>query len=467
MDTAWDQERSVPPTDMVTKTKFAMLCGQTELEREFNIDDPDCELALGGATWCEDKVFTKQMMCNDTFLNVTLNEDPRERLLELKRSLDTFKVNNVPADEWAVVKKAGSENRAFLQSMGGLSSEDAEGCVWALSFYTGSNYDKAVRSASLAFRQNNLVLSGQWTKEQEEDFKLRMGPVSYYLVRALCVLPAYWGLVTRCGDLGAEDLALYKPGHLVTWFQWASCKKGAEAAGAFARKNTRFVIWSISGRYIDAFSNFGKNCGRNEDEVLLLPGSRFLVLKVETIPQGDGSQTVIYMRQLELGITKGLPLLWVDDHILNPDKEMKREMDMAQVRRQQDHVIKFILKPSTALALAFLRSPWGRCHAQNEESHLRIMSDMGRPAEEDGGKAGARLVKAIATDLASEGLDFDCRILIFTSSVSRGEAVLKEFDVAGRAEVTASASVATRFAAFDFAEAEAHKAQAAGKCTVC
>lgn len=445
MASAWDQERSMPPTSRVTKTNFAMLCGQTELVRDFGIEDPNSELALADSTWCEDKVFSKEMMCNDTFLNVTLSEDPVERLREMKQSLDTFKVGGKSADEWEVVEKVGDRNCALLETQGGLTKEDAQGCIWALSFYTGSNYTKAVRSASLAFRQNNLVHQAGWDEDKVANFKRRMGPVSYYLVRALCVLPAYWGVITRCGDLGADDLSLYMPGHLVTWFQWSSCKKGSGAASAFAGKNTRFIIWSIAGRHIDDFSNFGKNCGGREDEVLLLPGSRFLVLKVE---QDEGGKTTIHMRQVELGITKGLPLLWVDDHILNPNKEMKLEMDMAQVRRQQDHVIKFILKESTDLALAFLRSPWGRCHSSNDESNLRILSDMGRPKEEDGHRAGGHLVKAITTDLVSEGLVFDCNILIFTSSVSKGQSVLNELDVEGRVGITATPSVATRFAAF-------------------
>lgn len=445
MATAHRDESTAPPSHLVTKTKFAMLCGQSTLDGEYDIHDPNSEMCLANSTWCEEQMFTEEMLCNDTFFNASIKETPAERKVDMEASLAHFPgQENRPASQWKIMELKGDENCQLLQQAGGLAPEDAWGCACALSFYTGDNYTKAVRSASLNFRQNNLACS-TWSAEKLSEFKSRMSIVSYYLMRALCVLPAYWGPVVRCAQLGAEDLALYEPGNLVTWFQWSSCKKGFGAAGAFAKQNTTFKIWSISGRHIDTFSNFGTPCGKHEDEVLLLPGSRFLVLKVDNSP----THTTIHMRQVELGITKGLPLLWVDDHILDHTREMKKEMEKAQTLRQSEHVIKYILKPSTALAIAYLRSPFGRCHANNSDTRLRIMSDMGRPAEPDGDRAGANLVKALRQDLRDEGLGLECPVLIFTSSESKGKQALKDLGVEGAAEVTVSARLATRFASFE------------------
>lgn len=158
---------------------------------------------------------------------------------------------------------------------------------------------------------------------------------------------------------------------------------------------------------------------------------------------------MIFLRQLELGITKGLPLLWVDDHILEENAEMKAELYDAQKRRSQDHVIKFILKPSTDLAMAYLRSPFGRCHLAHADSKLRILSDMSRRPEEDGRRAGAHFVKKLQDESLS-----NFPVMIFTGDRTEGRRKLEEVGVAevDAIYVTDDSAEAVRFASWEARE---------------
>ena len=105
-----------------------------------------------------------------------------------------------------------------------------------------------------------------------------------------------------------------------------------------------------------------------------MPFTRLLVLRVDIEGSGKARKYTIHCREVELAITHGLPLLWVDDNIHKPNDEMKRLMERAMVDAGRE--IKFILKPSTELALAFLRSWFGHRAAANPK--FRIMSDMNR-----------------------------------------------------------------------------------------
>ncbi|CAJ1403595.1 unnamed protein product [Effrenium voratum] len=107
----------------------------------------------------------------------------------------------------------------------------------------------------------------------------------------------------------------------------------------------------------------------------------------------ESNYTEIHCRELELGITAvsaGSPLLWVDDEIFNEDFSMQGLMQDAQT--QTCNEVKFILKPSTELAEAYLQSPFGQHHLARPDSALRVMSDMTRHGD---GRAGAKLVKML------------------------------------------------------------------------
>ncbi|CAE7237977.1 Scn4a, partial [Symbiodinium natans] len=201
---------------------------------------------------------------------------------------------------------------------------------------------------------------------------------------------------------------------VVTWTQFSSSSKTKEGSKAFRGRNTKVIIYSQKGRYIDQFSNYSKRVDSrfDEEEVLFLPFTRLLVLKSGLEPaHGGDTQFVVYCRELELGITRviggtpcGLPLLWVDDNIHEETFEMKEHMQKAQICHRQE--IKFILKRSTELALAYMKSPFGQSHFEN--SNLRVTSDMTR---DDDREAGAKLA------LALEELNFQGPMMIFTGSM--------------------------------------------------
>ncbi len=90
--------------------------------------------------------------------------------------------------------------------------------------------------------------------------------------------------------------------------------------------------------------------------MLFLPHSTFFVFKHEV--QFHGTQHTIYMRQVELGLSKW-SVLWVDDRIFDENWENKAHMESAAARALNLNV-HFIPKSSTASALTFLRSPFGQ-----------------------------------------------------------------------------------------------------------
>merc|ERR1719350_1477180 len=153
-------------------------------------------------------------------------------------------------------------------------------------------------------------------------------------------------------------------------------------------------------------------------------------------------------------MTTGFPLLWVDDLIWDDVQEMKGEVDAAQRLRSRSHIIKFILKPSTRLAMAFIHSQFGELLKKNKS--FRIMSDMSRPQEEDGLCAGANFVKK----LEAEGVVR--QTLIFTSDARAGLDKLKSKGIARECEhavkynkdaqniqVTTDPQIAINFASFE------------------
>ena len=111
----------------------------------------------------------------------------------------------------------------------------------------------------------------------------------FYLVQGLSLIKFYWGTVSRRVQLSDEELADYKSGVLISWIQFSSSMKGTSAPTVFQGRNTEFTIQSLTGRGIQEFSNFPQ-----EDEVLFLPHSSFMVLKVKVI----GSINYIHMEQV-------------------------------------------------------------------------------------------------------------------------------------------------------------------------
>ncbi|UJR08753.1 hypothetical protein I4U23_013010 [Adineta vaga] len=307
----------------------------------------------------------------------------------------------------------------FLEK--GLALNDAQGAAFALSFYTGTKSESVSRGASLIARQANGEVIETKTKEEMNEAAI----ILFYLVKALSHVPYYWGYVTRACQLTDAELKLYAPGCLITWIQFSSSKRGKEVAGGFnfAHRNTYFKIYSLTGRPIGQFSNFGKE----EDEVLFLPHSTFFVFKHEM--GFHGTQHTIYMRQVELGLSKW-SVLWVDDRIFVENWENKAHMESAATRALNMNV-HFIPKSSTESALAFLRSPFGQ--RLKNKSIFRIVTDMNRENEKPVHNASARLIKAIRK------LGFKNECLVFTSDQQNAEKIIAfELSSAEQQNVTIS-----------------------------
>ncbi|CAF0974226.1 unnamed protein product [Adineta steineri] len=272
------------------------------------------------------------------------------RYYENRRGIN---VDNVIAEHDA---RAAQSYSFFVRK--GLSEDESLAAAFAISFYTGSKSEACSRGASLIARQ----------------------------IKALSHILYYWGYVTRACQLKDEELQIYTAGALITWIQFSSSKKGKKVASNadFAGRNTFFKIYSLTGRPIKEFSNYPE-----EDEVLFLPHSTFLVFKHVT--SHHGSQHTIYMRQVELGLS-AWSILWVDDNIFNPEWENKKHMEYASAKELNKNV-HFIPKSSTENALSFLRSPFGQI--LKNRNTFRIVTDMHRSNEQSPHNAGSRLIKAL------------------------------------------------------------------------
>lgn len=287
-----------------------------------------------------------------------------------------------------------------------LPADEAKALAFALSFYTGTKSEACNRGASLFARQANGMLIEAETEEEIKEAAIIM----YYLVKALSYIPYHWGYVTRTCQLTFDELQIYMPGCLITWIQFSSSKKGKKGlqTDAFKDRNTLFKIFSLTGRPIKEFSNYPE-----EDEVLFLPHSTFLVFN-RIVDSSEGKQ-VIYMRQVELGLCKW-SVLWVDDHIYDPEWGNKEHMEYAAVKAL-DMNVHFIPKLSTDAALSFLRSSFGQ-RLKNQDN-FRIVTDMHRDNEHPAHNAGTRLIKAIRQ------MGFKNKCLIFVYNVEKTKETLR------------------------------------------
>jgi hypothetical protein len=286
----------------------------------------------------------------------------------------------------------GVRSSAYFREKG-MNDNDAMACGFVLSFCTGSNvYQTVNRGASIIARHGN----GEATALEQTDKFREASLIMYYLIKALANIDFYWGVAARAVTLDFKELEDYKPGNLVTWIQFSSSKKGYDPPPNFASRNTIFIIYSLTGRCIENFSNFAE-----EEEVLFPPHSTFLVNHVEKKLTG---QNYIYMRQIELGLCK-YSVMWVDDYIFFDWWENKEYMEKASTVGTEVNV-HFIPKASTDSAVAFLRSDFGQ-RLKNKDT-FRIVTDMTRDEEVPPDNAGARLLVAIRE------LGFNNQCLVFT-----------------------------------------------------
>ncbi|CAF1409831.1 unnamed protein product [Adineta steineri] len=275
----------------------------------------------------------------------------------------------------------------------GISKDEAKACAMAIAFYSGGYSALVSTSANYVCRMERKVAE-LYTDEEKLNSDALM--VMYYLIKGLSRIDFYWGVVTRYVNLDKEDAKDYKPGEILTWLQFSSADKGGDNMTHFTGRNTVFKITSLTGRAIQYFSN----CAEEEDEVLFLPHSSFLVCRVvEREPQRQ-----IFLRQIELGLSKYV-ILWVDDNIFDENWGNKQLMEKATTLGTSVNV-HFIPKSNTDSALSFLRSEFGQ-RLKDRES-FRIVTDMKRTNEDDPSMAGVRLLMEV------RNLGFKQSCLIFT-----------------------------------------------------
>jgi len=169
----------------------------------------------------------------------------------------------------------------------GVDNDEALAYAFAISFYTGTYSETLNQSAALFVRNQNRNASTNTEMAKIDD---KAAIIMYYLIKGLSHIDFYWGVVTRCVQLTKKELDDYQPGFLITWLQFSSSNKGLQAPDWFRERNTVFYIYSLTGRSIQKFSN----CAEDEDEVLFLPHSTFLVCHTEV----TNRKNIIYMRQV-------------------------------------------------------------------------------------------------------------------------------------------------------------------------
>ena len=103
--------------------------------------------------------------------------------------------------------------------------------------------------------------------------------------RGLAELPPLTGVVFRGAELTAEQLASYQPGALIEEAGFLSCTRNT--ARTF-RGNTRFAVWSVTGRDISPFSP-----RPHESEVVFDRSCAFRVLDRSVDPDTGCHQVVL------------------------------------------------------------------------------------------------------------------------------------------------------------------------------
>ncbi len=183
--------------------------------------------------------------------------------------------------------KSDTTYRYFMDR--GIPEDDARAYAFSIAFYTGK-YSWALSEAANCTIRRLSKQDQLYADEAKADGKTAM--IMYYLIKGLSHIDFYWGTVVRYVTLNETDLEDYKPGEIVTWLQFSSADKGGKKMQWFEERNTVFTISSLTGRSIRYFSN----CDQEEDEVLFLPHSSFLVCHVTY--DGKSRKNQIYLRQV-------------------------------------------------------------------------------------------------------------------------------------------------------------------------
>ncbi|CAF1949157.1 unnamed protein product [Rotaria magnacalcarata] len=348
---------------------------------------------------------------NAAFYDLVKDNATYEKLEEICRKYETLKTANVDS-AMAEHSQRVAKTTSFFDGKG-LTGNEAKAAALAISFYSGtkSGVPKPVKSdpndkRHIEYRSNRALVNKQ-SREQPVATLI----VCHNLLRAVSKLSYYQGYVSRSCRLNDDEVGLYMPGSVVIWSQFSGTFKGETVhnSSEFPHRNTFFKIYSLTGRSIKEFSNY-----EDEEEVLFLPDSTFLILGHAHF--FHGTQHAIYMRQVELGISK-LSVLWVDDEIFQDNWYNRKYMVDAEAKDLKKN-LRFIQKSSTNTALSFLESPFGQ-RLKNRDT-FRIVSDMRRTNEESPHNAGARLIKRLRK------LGFNNQCLLFVGDRNNAEETINK-----------------------------------------
>lgn len=411
--------KAIPPRDPYERLDhkyYRFACGQIQdsgLHYLTTIEDHNSEACLEHISWIKNSSYLSYFS-EKNIESLYDSEVPLGELIEVISSISSNEISTL-------LEYAYSSSSLWPQY--GVTGDDCIKFSLVLAVYTGSDSEALNMNCSLQIKESFL----QKGQTVNRSFEVLNG----YLIRAISYLPYYWGVSVRCTMLSLDDLDEYRPGVVMTWLQFSSSSKGEQPAEFAENRNTRFFIYSVTGRDISEFSM----C-HIEREVIFLPYSQFVVFKKEIIDD----VTFIYLRQINLGISD-LNVLWVDDHILEPEWENKIYMECTSRKNQK---IKFIPKISTDCAISYLKSIWGVKHKNEIEPRFRIISDMNRPNEPNSASAGAVFLKQVID------LGFVCPMMIFTSSAHIAKAILNEQGLGEASiEITSCSLCALNFISFN------------------
>ena len=269
-------------------TVYYFKCGQIDSEALDTLDhENDIEICIRNLVWSVAEKYIP--FFSETWLNkfsqCELNlEELQNAIFQIDRNFD-FNLDHI-------------DNCDFEKSEN-FSSDQIKIFKFCLLFYTGLKSEDNNRT--LAYDIKDAFIN----QENSSPLSHELFLINSGIIQAIRVLPLYWGDCVRCVQLKDEDLEEYKVGTAITWVQFSSSTEGKEPVSNFSRRNTWFLIKSISGRKISKYAKY-----KNESEVIFLPFSHFLVYKTKT----ESNKHFIFLKQIELGIAKS-NVLWVDDGI--------------------------------------------------------------------------------------------------------------------------------------------------------
>ena len=378
--------------DLLDHSYYYIKCGRVnEYVKNFQISDPNCEYYLYDYTWPIDVKYLNFFA--DSLLDPFFAH--QSNLFEFQNVLD--ELDNTECMEFVEANPQIKEKFYYK----GLKAEDILMMIYAIRTYTGDLSMIINRTFAHDLRIYFLQSS------QADPIFNQFSIINSYMLRGLYYLPIHFGICTRCVNLSPEELNDYLPGNIVTWFQFSSSTVGAKALNTFTNRNAIVYVYSTSGRNITDFSKY-----QNEQEVIFLPYSQFLVLNVEKYRD----KPFIHLRQIELGISKK-NILWIDESIFSEPSTVKSYLDYASVATPR---IRFILKTSYESAWMYLKSFWGQEKLKNI-GFFKIIISSSLPNHQYPHEAGVRF--------CYEAIDagFWCKYMIYTDNIQKTQSDIRYY----------------------------------------